>query len=261
MSDPGDHWQRKIIAGAVCDFFAPPDPQAVLIFLHGMSGDTLAGNRHWTRLAAEHRVQIVAPQGAFLEEADSPGPLDHTNAPYCWWMDVGEMPLVSGMNPSLSPEMWLVRQLQPALAATGLPVALAGEEVGGHGALRTAYRHARQFPIVMAVAPKVDVHNIHGLGASLDRLYDTAEDVRQQEATVWLHPLDRPRFQLILCDPANEFCFPGCQTLLTKLSSTGCPHEADISPRMFDAGTTERDAAAPRFFSFLMDATLRMSLE
>lgn len=258
MNPLSELWETRLVANVACDVFTPPAVKATIVFLHGMDGNTLVDNELWSQEALKASVSIIAPHGEGEVCADQP--LDHTTAPYCWWLDAGEMPIAKSSSTTqipISPESWLIDQLQPDLQESGLPYLLAGYEVGGQGALRVAYRHARKFPIVAAVAPKVDLHNIFGLGTSLDRLFPTSEAVRQQEATVWLNPLLRPNHQFILCDPAHDFCYPGCQTLLTKLSSTGCPHEVSLETTpglQWNSGTLwncELNAAAKRIFAFL----------
>lgn len=252
MNQLSELWQTSLIANVTCDVFTPPAVKAIIVFLHGMDGNTLLASEAWSQEALKASVSIIAPHGLGKVFADQP--LDHTTAPYCWWLDAGEMPIHESSSTAqapISPEAWLTDQLQPDLQETGLPYVLAGYEVGGQGALRVAYRHPRKYPIVAAIAPKVDLHNIHGLGTSLDRLFPTAEAVRQQEATVWLNPLLRPNHQLILCDPGNDFCYPGCQTLQTKLSSTGCPHELILETTPRTLWNSELDAAAQRIFAFL----------
>lgn len=252
MNPASELWQTRLVADVACDVFTPPAVKAIIVFLHGMDGNTLATSEAWSQQALAASASIISPHG--MGETIADPPFDHTTAPYCWWLDAGEMPTRESSQAAvapISPEVWLIDYLDALLQESGLPIALVGYEVGGQGALRVAYRHARIFPMVVAIAPKVDLHNIHGLGTSLDRLFPTSEAVRQQEATVWLNPLSRPNHQLILCDPANEFCFPGCQTLLTKLSSTGCPHEVSLETIQGAESISELDAAARRTFAFV----------
>ena len=107
-------------------------------------------------------------------------------------------------------------------------IGLAGNSMGGQGALQLAYRAGREFPVVGAISPAVDFHNWHGRGLPLDEMFSSAEQARQQTATLNLHPLNWPRHQFFVCDPTDEDWFEGCERLASKLSSSGIPYERDL---------------------------------
>src|SRR5437867_3550823 len=57
-------WQTVEVAGKPCDVFEPPERGPfVLLFLHGVGMETLAGNLVWTGLLEENRLATVCPHG------------------------------------------------------------------------------------------------------------------------------------------------------------------------------------------------------
>lgn len=123
--------------------------------------------------------------------------------------------------------------------------------MGGQGALQLAYRHARQFPTVVAISPKIDFDTWWGHGTSLDTIFSDREAARQRTATLHLHPLNYPKHQLLLCDPADPYCFDGVLTLASKLSSTGIPFEQDFETTHGGFGWNYANAMAPRAIEFI----------
>ena len=107
-------------------------------------------------------------------------------------------------------------------------IAVTGISMGGQGALQLAYAHARRFPVVAAISPAVDFHRWHDQGLPLDDMFTSQESARQQTVTLQIHPLNWPRHQLIVCDPADEEWFEGVDRLVGKLFSLGVPFESDL---------------------------------
>ena len=126
--------------------------------------------------------------------------------------------------------------------------------MGGHGALRLAYRYPEQFPTVAAVAPAVDLQIWHGRGLPLDEMYPTAEAARQDTATLLLHPLHWPRHQLLMSDPTDAEWFDSAQRLASKLYSTGIPFESDLETRHGGQSWDYINHVAPRVMQFVHDA-------
>jgi S-formylglutathione hydrolase FrmB len=107
-------------------------------------------------------------------------------------------------------------------------IALLGVSMGGQGVLQLAYRYAREFPVVAAISPAVDFHQLYGHGLPLDSMYASAEDARQETVVLNLHPLAWPRRQFFCCDPQDADWFQGCTRLAMKLSSSGIMYERDF---------------------------------
>ena len=100
--------------------------------------------------------------------------------------------------------------------------------MGGQGVLQLAYRKAVRFPVVAAIAPAVDFHQMHGQGLPLDDMFVTAEEARQATVVLNLHPLAWPKHQFFCCDPADSEWIDGAARLGMKLSSSGILHERDL---------------------------------
>ncbi|QDU38494.1 hypothetical protein Mal4_28220 [Maioricimonas rarisocia] len=136
-------------------------------------------------------------------------------------------------------------------------VGMGGIGTGGQGALQVAYRHARTFPIVAAIAPAIDFHAWYGRGLDLDQLFDSQEAARQQTVTLHLHPLNWPRHQYLLCDPADPFWFEGCERLASKLFSSGIPFEREFEVTADGNRDPYIDLAAERFVRFFTERLVR----
>jgi S-formylglutathione hydrolase len=230
-------WSSDSISSKPADVFEPDGsspPVAVVVFLHGYDSVTLRDNAVYTELFNKHRLACVCPLG-----------------PECAWTDRVYAPFDS----ELSPIAFLSRELPEYCSRrwTIKPprIGLTGVEMGGQGALQLAYRAARKFPTVVAISPKVDFESWHGHGTSLDEIFPNREAARQATATLHIHPLDWPKHQLLLCDPADYYCFDGVQTLASKLSSTGIPFETDFESTHGGFGWSYANAMAPRVVEFL----------
>lgn len=213
--------------------------RGVALFLHGYDG--VLPDAHPPFLAAleRHELACLCPQG-----------------PGCWWTPTVYPPF----DPQLSPLEFLRTTvwnwLSESFPAEEIPFrGVFGVEMGGQGALQLAYRYPRQFSRVAAIGPKVNFEEWHGHGTTLDELFPDREAARQQIATLHINPLDWPRHQLLLCDPADVYCHDGVVTLASKLSSSGVPFEQDLETSHGGYGWTYYDAMAERAIAFLSAAT------
>jgi len=186
-------------------------PAGCVLFLHGHAGVGLTENRVFSQLFQDHNLTAVCPDGG-----------------RSWWMDC----ICPDFDFDVTPMQWLRESIVPFIETQwqiGPPrIALLGVSMGGQGALQLAYRHARDFPVVAAISPAVDFHQLHGQGLPLDIMYKTAEDARQDTVVLNLHPLAWPRHQFLCCDPKDADWFDGCSRLAMKLSSSGIMHERDF---------------------------------
>lgn len=229
-------WSVETIAGQTADVFTPTlgIGEKAVIYLHAYGQERLSENPDITCLFDEHQLAAVCPRGGT-----------------CWWLDQ--------VDPSFDPELtpmeyvrtrvveWIGRQWGIVPPRIGL----FGISMGGQGVLNLAYRHARTFPVVAAIAPAVDFHSIHGRGYSIDEIFPDAETARQQTATLHLHPLNWPRFQFFACDPRDTTWFEGCERLASKLSSSGVPFESDLETSHGGHNWTYFTAMAERAVSHL----------
>lgn len=229
-------WSTIDFVGKSADIYVPSGatPRGVVLFLHGYDGVTLKENEAYTRELSRHDLIGLCPSG-----------------PQCWWTDAIYEPFDSHQSPveflstnvpQFCQERWKIEP--PRIAACGI-------EMGGQGALQLAYRHARQFPLVVAISPKVDFDSWWGHGTSLDTLFPDREAARQRTATLHLHPLNYPKHQLLVCDPADSYCFDGVLTLASKLSSTGILFDQDFETTHGGFGWNYANAVAPTVIGFI----------
>src|SRR6478752_4197504 len=161
-------WSVMEIGGKPADVFVPAGtaaPTSVVLFLHGYDGVTLKDNVAYTTELTKHNLIAVCPLG-----------------PHCWWTDT----IYGPYDERQSPIDFLAQNIPPYCQQTwqiaARQIAVCGVEMGGQGALQLTYRHARQFPIVAAISPKVDFETWWGHGTSLDIIFDDREAARQRTA-------------------------------------------------------------------------------
>ena len=233
-------WQQVDIAGKPADVFVPhrrvPTKFAVL-FLHGHALVTLTGNEVYTAQLARLGLACVCPHGQ-----------------RSWWGDRICREFDSHVTPVEYLRQAVLPWMESQFAAAPPAIALLGVSMGGQGALKLAYRHPQQFPIVAALAPAVDFQIWHGRGLPLDEMYSTAEAARQDTATLLLHPLNWPRHQLLMCDPSDADWFEGTERLASKLCSTGIPFERDFETRHGGHSWDYFNHVAPRVMDFIASA-------
>lgn len=191
----------------------------VVVYLHDAVGEIEPALAALAPALATHGLAAVAP----LREG-------------CWWTDA------CASGESESAEHRLLEATVPLLRerfGDAAPIALFGVGSGGHGALRLAYKRAREFPVSAAWRPAIDCHQLierrlpppAGMTAdavrSLAARYRDAEQCRQDSAVLHIHPLGWPRHQWFGCPPGDPW-WEGCDRLRMKLTSLGVPHAAEI---------------------------------
>ena len=230
-------WTTVEIGGKQADVFEPlgdSRPQSAVLHLHGHGLTTLKDNVVFTGELERHRLAAVCPHGQRSWWLDRVcGEFDETVTPMAY--------LLESVVPWIE-ERWNIRP--PAIGLTGI-------SMGGQGALQLAYRHARMFPVVAAISPAVDFHTVHGLGLPLDEMFESPEAARQETATLNLHPLNWPRHQMVVCDPADEIWFEGCERLVSKLGSMGIPFESDLETTAGGHDWSYFNAMGPRVIEFV----------
>jgi len=210
-----ERWQKCVAGDRTVEVFTPisDEPIAgVVLFLHGHGEILLSGNLPFTRLFQQHRLAAVCPSGK-----------------RSWWLDV----VCEEFDGQQTPQRWLIDTVVPWIqqhfSAEPPRIALLGISMGGQGALQLAYRHAMKFPVVAAISPAVDFHQLYGSGIPLDQMFPDEEAARQATVVLNLHPLAWPRHQFFSCDPTDLDWFDGCARLGMKLSSSGILHERDLT--------------------------------
>lgn len=219
----------------------PPGPVAGVVVLLGDADGAPLEDSAWTAALDRRALAAVAPTTA------DP-----------WWTD---RLAADGSGPHA--EARVVSSLLPwARGRWNSPVAIAGVGAGGHGALRIAYKHARDFPVVAAWRPAVDCHLLIGrrlplpMGVdeaavlALAARYRDAEQCRQDSAVLHVHPLGWPRRQWFGCPPDDPW-WDGADRLRMKLTALGVPFECDLDSPATNANDP---AVADRVVDWIADA-------
>jgi len=232
-------WTTTTIAGKTCDVFEPDTPRddRAVIHLHGHGLTTLANNAAFTPELNRYGLRTICPHGQrswwlpeICDEFDAElTPFDFVRHHVTDWIG----------------ENWQVRTPR---------IALMGISMGGQGALQLAYRHARDFPIVAGISSAVDFHNWWGRALPLDTIFSSREAARQQTAILHLHPLNWPRHQLLVCDPADHEWLDSSERLASKLYSTGIPFESDFKTSRGGQDWTYFETVAPKVVKFVAEA-------
>ena len=208
-------WTTADVAGKPADVYEPPRrPRFGLLHLHGASLETLRDRPAFTQLFDELGFACVCPHGH-----------------YSWWVDR----VWPAFDPQRTAERYLLDEVQPFFEwRWGFrpgAVGLQGISMGGQGALRLAFKYPDRFPVVAAIAPALDFHDLYGRGLSLDELYDSKEQARQDTALLHVHPAHSPRHIYFGIDPTDADWFRGNDRLHEKLAALGIPHEIDFATR------------------------------
>lgn len=217
-------WSLVDVAGKPAVVLEPPGGRFGLLWLHARIADRPA---QLTELLHRHRLNCIIPYA-----------LD------TWWVDR----VWPRFDPVLSAEQHVSKNVVPwmesrwKLGSKG--IAAAGIEMGGQGAIRLAFRSPKRFPVVAGLGSALDFHELHGLGTSLDMLYESRERARQDTAILHLNPADWPPHLWFGCDPADPW-FRGNDRLLEKLRAYGVPHTADLNATGNDSSSFLEDEAAP----------------
>ncbi|MGE3314298.1 MAG: alpha/beta hydrolase-fold protein [Planctomycetaceae bacterium] len=239
MSESTGTWLTTELDGKQIDIYEPARPadqQRVVLHLHGHSLQTLKDNGAFTAELERHGLNCVCPHGQ-----------------RSWWLDI----LCREFDEAITPQAYLYERVVPFIAArwgTKPPaIGLTGISMGGQGALQLAYRRPREFPVVAAIAPAVDFHNLHGQGLPIDEMFETREAARQATATLQFHPLNWPRHQMLVCDPTDADWFEGADRLAMKLASMGVPFEADFTTSNGGHSWEYFERMAPRVIGFVAE--------
>lgn len=234
--ETGRGWQSIEVAGKTCDIFEParPGPHLVL-HLHGVGMETLAGNTVWTQLLEDRGLRAICPHGK-----------------RSWWTNRA----CAEFDRKLTAERHLLDNVLPFIrerwGAEPPKFALTGISMGGQGALRLALKHAAKFPVVAAISAAIDYQNLYGQGTTIDEMYPDKEAVRQDTALLHVHPLNWPRSMLFVIDPADRQWLDGNQRLHEKLNALGIPHQYDFETTAGGHCWKYFNHMAPRVIDFVV---------
>jgi pimeloyl-ACP methyl ester carboxylesterase len=197
----------------VYDLSRSVQPRFGVLYLHGAGLETLVETPAFTRLFDELRMVCVCPHGR-----------------RSWWCDR----VCAEFDSELTPERHLLRNVVPFFAQRwGIAprgIGLVGISMGGQGALRLGFKHPDLFPVVAAIAPAIEYHELYGQGTPIDDMYDSKEQCRQDTVPMHIHPSRFPSHIFYCIDPADAW-YRGCDRMHEKLSALGVPHQLDMSTR------------------------------
>ncbi len=212
-------WSSIQLAGHVCDTFEPTRPSEhhyVVVYLHGVHQTGLTSNAVYTALFERHGLRVIAPRTG-----------------RSWWTDR----ICPEFDETITAERFVRSNVMHWIAehwhAQPPRVALLGTSMGGQGALRMAFKYPNVFPIAAALAPAIDyqIRFDEFDEETLPAMYDDAEAVRQDTATLHVHPLNWPRNLWFACDPSDARWHESAERLRGKLAALGIPHDVDLETR------------------------------
>ena len=239
MSDNLGNWSEVTVGGHPCDVFDPPkcnDHGFVVIYLHDVHLNRLVDKTAFIEQFSRHDLPVVAPMS---------GP--------SWWTDR----ICREFDQLLTAERHLLDNVLPYVeqrwGTNHRSVALLGTSMGGQGALRIAYKHPDRFPVVAAISPAIDYQSRFDEDGVIRQMYSDPEAVRQDTATLHIHPLNWPRHQFFCCDPADYRWWESADRLRMKLYSLGVPHECDLESSGGAHGFDYYSLMAERAVSFIAE--------
>jgi S-formylglutathione hydrolase FrmB len=208
-------WTKVDIEGKHADVYQPiiGRAQFAVLHLHGADLTTLRDQPAFTRWLDEFHLPCVCPHGGTF-----------------WWADR----VCPHFDPRVSPERYLLESVLPFFRTkwglTPPGIGLQGIGMGGQGALRLAFKHPKLFPVVAAIAPVLEYHELYGWGTALDTMYDSKEQCRQDTAIMHVPASSAPPY-LFFCTASDDpRWFRGADRLHEKLKALGVAHEMDFSP-------------------------------
>jgi pimeloyl-ACP methyl ester carboxylesterase len=231
--------QANITERHACELFEPDAPSEhgyVVLYLHGVHLNRLSDHPPFTELFERFGLRVMVPW-----------------AGRCWWSNR----ICPDFDPGLTPEQHVLRNVLPIIenrwGVKPPRIGLLGTSMGGQGALRLAYKYPDRFPVVSAISPAIDYQLRYGDDAILQAMYSDPESVRQDTATLHIHPLNWPRHQFFCCDPADERWWDSSDRLRMKLYSLGIPHECELERSGGGHGFAYYNVMAERAITFLVD--------
>jgi S-formylglutathione hydrolase len=230
-------WTTVPIAGKSADVFDPPGPARPrfgVLHLHGHSRETIRDRPAFSRWLDEFHLACVCPHGQ-----------------RCWWVNR----ICAEFDASISPERYLLEGVLSFFRERwGLEppaIGLQGISMGGQGALRLAFKHPKLFPVVAAIASAVDHYELYAQGTTLDAMYDSKEQCRQDSAPMHVPPVGYPPFVFFCIDPVDQRWYRGNDRLHEKLNALGIEHEIDFTTQAGGHSWNYFDRMAERVVKFV----------
>jgi S-formylglutathione hydrolase len=227
-------WATIELAGHRVELYDPPEaPRGrAVIYLHPYGLELLRGREPFTRVLDEVRLPCACPL-----------------TQHSWWADR----ICAEFDPKISAEQFVLNQVVPLVVerwgVTLSRIGLLGISMGGQGALRLAFRHARRFPAVAAISAAIDLHQWHQPGETLFDMFESKEHCRQDSAVLHIDATDYPPAIFFCCDPADALCFRGNDRLHEKLAALAIPHKCDL--------TTQAGGHSWEYFNTMAEPVIR----
>jgi S-formylglutathione hydrolase len=228
-------WTAVEIAGKAADLFDPVGkPRFGLIYLHGVGQETLADRKVFSDLFAALQLGCIVPRGGLT-----------------WWSDrrLPEYDLERTAEQYVRRE--IVTYVRQRWSLSDRSIGLFGISMGGQGALRMAFQRPEEFLVVAAISPAIEYYEWYGKGNSLDVMYESKEQARQDTAILHIHPSTVPPHIYFCCDPDDNW-HRGADRLHEKLTALGIAHECDLTTRAGGHTWDYYNAVAPRVVRFLV---------
>jgi len=210
-------WNLVEIAGKPADVYelaGAARPRFGVIHLHGVGKESLRGNDAFTRWFDTQQMVCVCPSGGLS-----------------WWADR----ICAEFDPHITAEKYVVEKVLPYFNERWglLPrsVGLHGISMGGQGALRIGFRYPQLFPVVAGISSAIEYHEYYGMGYSMDDMYDSKEQCRQDTVPMHIHPSHYPPHIFFCVDPDDTAWFRGNDRLHEKLNALGVSHQCDLTTR------------------------------
>ncbi len=200
-------WTAEVIAGKPADVFTPAGnapPRFGVLFLHAVGLETLVDRPAFTNLLAESRLACVCPHGQ-----------------HSWWTDR----ICREFDTTQTAERYVLDAVVPYFKTrwnlAPPAIGLLGISMGGQGALRLAFRHAQTFPVVAGIASALDYHEFYYQAPTLQEMYESKEQCRQDTALMHLPPYNPPPYIYFCVDPEDTAWFRGNDRLHEKMNALG----------------------------------------
>lgn len=228
------------VAGHECDVYTPAvrHPQGfALLYLHGVHLNRLHDKEQFIREFNRHGLRVMCPRTG-----------------RSWWTDR----ICAEFDPAITAERYVLDYVLPYMRekwnVESPRVGLLGTSMGGQGALRLAFKHPRQFPVVAAISPAIDYHLRWNEGdETLPTMYRDAEQARQDTAILHVHPLNWPRNMWFSCDPADVRWHESAERLRMKLAAIGIPYTCDLETSGGGHGFEYYGRMAPAAIRFIVE--------
>jgi S-formylglutathione hydrolase FrmB len=223
-------WTQVSIAGKTADVYesGAGTPRFGVLDLHVRTLQTLRHRPAFTRWFEHFGLVCICPHGGAS-----------------WWTDR----VWAGFDVHISTETYLLESVLPYFRERwGLSppaIAMQGLSMGGQAALRLAFKHPGLFPVVGAISPTLDYHELYDRRSSINEIYDSKEQCRQDTAIMHIPPAGAPRHIFFCVDPKDAFWYRGNDRLHEKLNALGIPHEIDF--------TTEAGGHSWRYFDHMAE--------